>query len=106
MVDRGTDCKGIWFDTGEVEQLKDKLMSDYIDDGDPEFGKHQNRIRDINCPRCSATMSHLGDPLQPHIQYEACDEHGMYFDAEELTDYKHEALVDIFRDFVFMIRNR
>ena len=63
MVDRCTDCKGIWFETGEAEQLKDKGMSDYIDDGDPEFGKRQNRILDINCPRCGAAMSHLGDPL-------------------------------------------
>ena len=63
MVDGCTDCKGIWFDTGEAEQLKDKGMSDYIDDGDPEFGKRQNRVLDINCPRCGAAMSHLGDPL-------------------------------------------
>ena len=63
MVDRCTDCKGIWFDTGEAEHLKDKEMSDYIDDGDPEFGKQQNRILDINCPRCGAAMSHLDDPL-------------------------------------------
>ena len=106
MVDRCTDGKGIWFDTREAEHLKDKLMLDYIDHGDPEFAKQQNRIHDINCPRCAAAMSHLSDPLQPHIQYEACDEHSMYFDAGEFTDYKHETLMDIFRDFVFIIRNR
>ena len=63
MVDLCKDCIGIWFDTDEAVQLNDKWLSDYIDDGDPEFGKQQNRILDINCPRCGAAMSHLGDPL-------------------------------------------
>ena len=105
-VDRCSDCKGIWFDVGEAETLKDKWMSDYIDDGDPGIGKELNKVRDIECPRCGKTMTQLGDPHQPHIQYEACSEHGMYFDAGEFTDYKHETLMDIFRDFVFMITKR
>tara|TARA_E500000331_G_scaffold238282_1_gene228626 strand:+ start:1705 stop:1866 length:162 start_codon:yes stop_codon:yes gene_type:complete len=49
-------------------------------------------------------MQELSDPLQIHIQYEACDEHGMYFDAGEFTDYKYETLMDIFRGFVFAVR--
>ena len=28
----------------------------------------------------------------------------MYFDAGEFTDFKYETLMDIFRDFVFVIR--
>ena len=103
-VDRCANCKGMWFDLGEAEQLKDKWMSDYIDSGDPEVGKEQNKIRDINCPRCGKQLDQLNDPVQSHIQYEACAEHGMYFDAGEFTDYKYETLMDIFRDFVFAIR--
>ena len=105
-VDSCTDCRGIWFDIGEAEELKDKWMSDYIDDGDPEVGRQQNEIRDVNCPRCSKPMAQLGDPVQTHIQYEACANHGMYFDAGEFTDYKYETLMDIFRDFVFAIRKK
>lgn len=37
-IDRCTSCKGIWVDVGEAEALKEKWMSDYIDDGDPEVG--------------------------------------------------------------------
>lgn len=103
-IDRCTSCKGLWFDIGEAEQLKDKWMSDYIDDGDPQVGREHNVIRDINCPRCSKPMEALSDPVQKHIQYEACAEHGMYFDAGEFTDYKYETLMDIFRDFVFAVR--
>lgn len=105
-VDRCVDCRGIWFDIGEAELLKDKWMSDYIDDGDPEVGREHNKIRDVNCPRCGKQMAQLNDPVQTHIQYEACAEHGMYFDAGEFTDYKYETLMDIFRDFVFAIRKQ
>jgi Zn-finger nucleic acid-binding protein len=105
-VDRCTDCKGIWFDVGEAELLKEKWMSDFIDSGDPEVGEKYNEIRDIECPRCGKTMEQLSDPVQKHIQYEACADHGMYFDAGEFTDYKYETLMDIFRDFVFTVRGK
>ena len=105
-IDRCTNCKGLWFDIGEAESLKGKWMSDYIDDGDPEVGKRHNDIRDIDCPRCGKKMEQLNDPVQNHIQYEACAEHGMYFDAGEFTDYKYETLMDIFRDFVAVIKGK
>lgn len=105
-IDRCTNCKGLWFDIGEAEELKEKWMSDYIDSGDPKRGREQNKIRDINCPRCGKEMDKLTDPLQKHIEYEACQEHGMYLDAGEFTDYKYETLVDLFRDFIFMLRKK
>ena len=79
-------------------------MSDHIDDGDRLLAKKHNKIRNINCPRCDKLMKQLSDPVQKHIQYEACTEHGMYFDAGEFTDFKYKTLMDIFRDFVFAIR--
>jgi hypothetical protein len=49
-------------------------------------------------------MEKLTDPVQRHIEYEACSEHGMYLDAGEFTDYKYETLMDIFRDFISIVR--
>ena len=43
-------------------------------------------------------MKTLNDPKQKHFEYEACEEHGMFMDAGEFTDYKYEILLDIFRD--------
>lgn len=103
-VDRCTNCKGLWFDIGEAEELKEKWMSDHVDSGDPERGREQNKIRDIDCPRCHKPMDKLTDPVQTHIEYEACEEHGMYLDAGEFTDYKYETLMDIFRDFIFALK--
>ncbi len=98
VVDRCTNCKGIWFDTGEAEALKDKWMSEFIDSGDPDIGKKFNEIEDIDCPRCGKRMSKVSVGKQPHIWYEACNEHGVYLDAGEFTDYKYETIIDKFRD--------
>ncbi len=106
LVDRCTQCAGMWFDIGEAETLKDKWMADFVDSGDPKVGRQHNQIRDIDCPRCGKKMQQLTDPVQTHILYEACNEHGMYFDAGEFTDYKYETLLDIFRDFIALIRKK
>jgi uncharacterized protein len=99
-IDRCTNCKGIWFDRGEAEALKDKWMSEFVDNGDPDIGKEYNKIGEVNCPRCSKLMDKVSDAKQPHIWYEVCEDHGMYFDAGEFTDYKYETLLDKFRDLV------
>ncbi len=93
-IDRCTGCQGIWFDLGEAEQLKDKWMSEFLDTGNAKAGKANNDITDCACPRCGKTMEHIKDADQPHIGYEACAEHGLYFDAGEFTDFKQETLFE------------
>ena len=96
-IDRCTSCGGLWFDEGEAEILRDDWMSDFLDSGDPKVGKEQNLNTDeIKCPRCGKPMETVRDPDQHHIEYEACEEHGMFMDAGEFTDYKHENLVESF----------
>ena len=99
-VDRCTRCKGIWFDLLEHEALKKIKGSEAIDAGDPALGQEYNKIDRIDCPKCKTRMVRMVDNDQPHIWYEACEEHGMYFDAGEFTDYKYETILDKFRDLV------
>lgn len=106
VIDQCTSCKGLWFDNGEAEQLKDAWMSDFLDSGDPRIGKTYNRVRDIECPRCGKMMEKINDPKQTHLEYEACAEHGMFMDAGEFTDYKHETLTDIFKGLIARLRRR
>ena len=95
-IDRCDNCGGLWFDHGEAEKLKDDWMSDFLDSGDPKVGKEQNLNTEINCPRCGKDMETVHDPRQSHIEYEVCEEHGMFMDAGEFTDYKHENLLEMF----------
>ena len=57
-------------------------------------------MEDVSCPRCGKQMHKTSDPKQRHIWYEQCDEHGLFMDAGEFTDYKHETLSDWFRSAI------
>lgn len=105
-IDQCDNCQGLWFDNGEAEKLKKDWMSDFVDRGDPEEGRRYNRVRDIDCPRCGKRMEQLNDQKQKHIEYEACPEHGLFFDAGEFSDFKHETLMDLFRDAIAVIRRK
>ena len=106
VIDQCDNCKGLWFDHGEAEQLKKDWMADFADSGDPNIGRSYNTVRDINCPRCGETMQKVNDSKQKHIEYEACEEHGIFMDAGEFTDFKHETLLDTFRDMVAFVKRR
>jgi Zn-finger nucleic acid-binding protein len=97
VIDRCTNCQGIWFDQGEAEQLKGKWMGEALDTGDADEGKKWDTVEDISCPRCGKDMQKGSDPAQPHIWFEYCDEHGMFMDAGEFTDFANETPADWFR---------
>jgi Zn-finger nucleic acid-binding protein len=100
VIDRCTNCDGLWFDHGEAELLKNKWMGDALDMGDAKIGKKWDSVEDIACPRCGKDMVKTADPVQSHVWYETCPEHGMFMDAGEFTDYKHETLADWFRGLI------
>jgi ribosomal protein L37E len=81
-------------------------MSDFLDSGDPAIGKTQNLNTDVNCPRCGNKMKTVNDHDQPHIQYEVCEDHGMFMDAGEFADYKNETLVETMVKFVGRAKSR
>ena len=58
----------------------------------------------ISSARAAGNHEKLNDPKQKHLEYEACEEHGMFMDAGEFTDYKYETLLDIFRDAVASLK--
>ena len=98
-VDRCTICNGIWFDAGEIEQLRDKKIAAKIDTGDAKTGKESNAIDRYRCPRCSGAMTKVVDPKQRHIWYETCSAcHGSFLDAGEFRDLSEVSISDFFKD--------
>ena len=96
-IDRCTGCKGLWFDSGEAEALRDRWMAEVLDTGDPKVGRKWNKVGDVDCPRCGDRMKQTSDPSQIHIWYELCPRHGIFMDAGEFTDFKYDTLVDRLR---------
>ncbi len=97
-IDRCTTCRGIWFDAGEVELLRNEEAAAAIDTGDAREGKKKNVIDDYRCPRCSGTMVRRIDPQQHHIWYETCSScGGSFFDAGEFVDLSKFTIGDFFK---------
>ena len=100
-IDRCNICKGMWFDAGEIEALRDKKAAAAIDTGDASVGKQSNTMDDYRCPRCSGAMVRLVDARQPHIWFETCSScNGSFLDAGELRDLSTVSISDFFKDLV------
>ena len=99
-IDRCTHCEGLWFDADEAFQLKNIAGSETLDKGDTAEGRKWDSHADINCPRCGNEMEKSADPKQKHIWYEVCNDHGMFMDAGEFSDFKEESLIDCFRGLI------
>jgi Zn-finger nucleic acid-binding protein len=85
-VDRCSSCRGIWFDAGESDWLRNEDAASAIDVGNPSAGRQANEIKRYRCPRCDGGMLRSTDPRQPHIQYEECTScRGSFFDAGEFA---------------------
>ena len=86
-VDRCENCHGLWFDAGELNDLKQSGRVAELDTGKTRTGKNHDHIDDYPCPRCGGEMLALVDKDQTHIWFETCkDCHGSYFDAGEIRD--------------------
>jgi PAT family beta-lactamase induction signal transducer AmpG len=97
-IDRCTTCKGIWFDAGEVDLLRNEKAAATIDIGDAREGREKNIIDHYRCPRCSGTMVRMVDPRQHHIWYETCGFcNGSFFDAGEFVDLSKFTIGDFFK---------
>jgi Zn-finger nucleic acid-binding protein len=106
VVDRCTDCGGLWFDAREHERLKDLEGAEEVDPGPPESATPAANVPEsarpsdakINCPVCHTRMIRMVDHRQPHIHFESCTVcHGAFFDAGEFRDYKELTVAEWFK---------
>ncbi len=105
VVDRCTNCQGLFFDEFEKEALRKKKVAKRLDVGDPKTGRQFNKVDRINCPRCGGTMIRMVDLQQPHIWFEQCGAcGGSFFDAGEFKDLSHHTIMDFFKDMLVVER--
>ena len=95
-LDHCTGCKGVWFDSGELELLLEsqglgeaKLFLDNILDSPEAISSEKKR----KCPICHHKMRKATIGGQPEILIDVCGkEHGLWFDGGEVTQLiKHLA---------------
>jgi Zn-finger nucleic acid-binding protein len=88
-LDYCNNCKGVWFDSGELELLlksygleEPKAFFDGILDSQEAVSSEKKR----NCPICGHKMKKTAIGGQPEILIDVCgDKHGLWFDGGEVT---------------------
>jgi Zn-finger nucleic acid-binding protein len=88
-LDYCNNCKGVWFDSGELELLlksqgleEPKAFFDGIFNSQEAASPEKKR----NCPVCGHKMKKTAIGGQPKILIDVCrDEHGLWFDGGEVT---------------------
>ena len=88
VIDVCPSCSGIWFDTGELEEVLEKLDSphDVFQDGE-EAGPNSNIPESgapRNCPHCNLMMGKKNYKRFSGVIVDICRFHGLYLDAHEL----------------------
>jgi hypothetical protein len=95
-LDYCTGCKGVWFDSGELELLlkshgleEATMFLDKILDSPEAISSEKKR----KCPICGHKMKKTTIGEQPQILIDVCGgEHGLWFDGGEVTQLiKHLA---------------
>lgn len=104
-VERCSNCKGLWFELLEKEDLTRIKGSESIDIGDEQVGRRYRDMQKINCPQCNRPMLPMVDKDQFHIKYESCmDCFGTFFDAGEFRDLKEHSVLQRFTQMLRTVR--
>ena len=79
-IDHCPDCKGLWLDFHEMDQLEDHSMDDDNAKGMIEYARRES---DIPCPHCNEVMETFN--YRAHdLPIDHCkNEHGYWLDAGE-----------------------
>ena len=99
VIDRCVNCKGMWFEMLEDQDLKP--YAGEVDTGSAEVGAHFNKIDRIKCPTCpDSQLIRMVDADQPHIWFESCPVcYGRFFDAGEFRDFSEITVADVLKRF-------
>ena len=96
-----TACEGLWAHRDVLPQMKEQWMSDAVlDAGDAARGRALD-AKSGNCPECGDALARIADEKQIHIHLDVCEPcNGVWFDAGEFTDWKHDTLMDVVRGII------
>ena len=79
-VDHCPDCKGLWLDFHELDQLEDTVMDDDRSKGMMDYSR---RDSDIHCPHCDGKMETFNYRAH-NLPIDHCtDGHGYWLDKGE-----------------------
>ena len=89
IIDVCPTCNGMWFDTGELEEVLEKIEFSHEEGaGVRTKGSPVKNIPEAgplrNCPHCNLVMGKKNYKRFSGIVIDVCRFHGLYLDAQEL----------------------
>lgn len=92
LIEKCSQCKGLFFDPGELEMLLEKSVSNvfHVDDAKlTELQKQHFQARDkdfkyIKCPACQVMMNRRTFGYKSGVIVDHCNKHGYWLDEGEL----------------------
>ena len=82
-------CAGVWLDITILEQLAAEreaaMLARYRQQLHDARARELTVLRKLNCPRCAAGMMRFEYGGTSCIHIDACREHGIWFDRDELA---------------------
>lgn len=104
-VERCTQCKGLWFDMLEKDDLLKIEGSESIDIGSEQVGEQYRNQQKLVCPHCNRQMLPMVDKDKFHIKYESCVScYGAFFDAGEFRNLKEHSILKRFSQMLRTLR--
>jgi Zn-finger nucleic acid-binding protein len=89
-LDYCMECKGIWFDSGELQLLTHALKIEIELPDWSKFPEAETSEKYRRCPRCNAKMSKI---QVGEILIDRCPKgHGLWFDAGELGRFVEQQM--------------
>jgi Zn-finger nucleic acid-binding protein len=79
-VDRCPQCKGLWLDKEELDEMEATVAPD--EDTRRATIEYSKRTSDLHCPVCDKPMLAFNYRAYS-LELDACDEHGFWLDARE-----------------------
>jgi Zn-finger nucleic acid-binding protein len=87
-LDMCTECKGMWFDSGELELMLQTHQAEGIDEFLEEMRNSPDAKTDEKkrkCPICGKKMDKKNVGKKPEVLIDTCDRgHGLWFDGGEV----------------------
>ncbi|MBW1808731.1 MAG: zf-TFIIB domain-containing protein [Deltaproteobacteria bacterium] len=89
-IDRCPDCKGIYFDVGELEAIIEKSIGAKIEDLPRiRIGSGKQDKKSAYCFRCDNEMSTIEEPGK--VRFDMCEKcNAIFLDSGELTDMQNK----------------
>lgn len=92
LIEKCNQCKGLFFDPGELEMLMDRSVSDvfHIDQGKlaalqtKHFKARGKEFKYIKCPSCRTIMNRRTFGYKSGVIVDHCNKHGYWLDEGEL----------------------